>query len=220
MPSSRARTCCRTTTPRPPVSTRSIMDAIGGPSALRATARAARCGCIDSVVHVRTSGGHSAPRRLSALRGGRSPWLPGLDWLCIAVPRLPARARSRTAARGARRRPASTSHTQSERLHVDRREPHAVPLRVLDERRRVVEPHRLVVEQRRVERRRVVRLQVRARVDEQREAGGVRLGEAVERKRRDRRGRSSSAASPVMPLARHPVAQLPLDLPSSASRTA
>ena len=39
-------------------------------------------------------------------------------------------------------------------LHVDRREADAAPLRVLDERRRMVEPHRLVVEQRRVERRR------------------------------------------------------------------
>ena len=72
-------------------------------------------------------------------------------------------------------------------LHVDRMEPHAAALRVLDERGRVVEPHRLVVEERRVERRRVVHLEIRARVGEQREAGGVRLGKAVERERRDRR---------------------------------
>ena len=56
------------------------------------------------------------------------------------------------------------------RLHVDRREADAVPLRVLDERRRMIEPHRLVVQHRREERRRVVRLQVGAGIDEQREA--------------------------------------------------
>ena len=72
-------------------------------------------------------------------------------------------------------------------LHVDRMEAHAAALRVLDERRRVVEPHRLVVEERRVERRRVMHLEIRARVGEQREAGGVRLGKPVERERGDRR---------------------------------
>ena len=61
-----------------------------------------------------------------------------------------------------------------------------MPLGILDQRRRVIEPERLVVEQRRVERRRVVRLQVRAGIHDQREARGVRLGEAIERERRDR----------------------------------
>ena len=72
-------------------------------------------------------------------------------------------------------------------LHVDRMEADAAALRVLDQRRRMVEPHRLVVEERRVERRRVMHLEIRARVGEQREAGGVRLGKAVQRERGDRR---------------------------------
>ena len=62
-------------------------------------------------------------------------------------------------------------------LHVDRREAHAVALRILDQRRRMIEPHRLVVQHRGVERRRIVRLQIRARIDEQREARGVRFRE-------------------------------------------
>ena len=48
--------------------------------------------------------------------------------------------------------------------HVHRPEAHAVALRVLHQRERVVEAHRLVVEQRAGEGRRVVRLQVRAGV--------------------------------------------------------
>ena len=50
-----------------------------------------------------------------------------------------------------------------------------MPARVGDDGRRVVEPHRLVVQQRRVERRRVVRLEIRARVCQQREAAAVRV---------------------------------------------
>ena len=96
-------------------------------------------------------------------------------------------------------------------LHVDRVKADAAALRVLDERRRVVEPHRLVVEERRVERRRVVHLEIRARVREQREAGGVRLGKPVQRERRDRRddllGRVAGDALP-----RHALAQLHFDL--------
>ena len=61
--------------------------------------------------------------------------------------------------------------------HVDRPHLGAVALRVLDERRRVVEAHRPRVEQRRVERRRMMRLEVRARVRDQREARRVRLRE-------------------------------------------
>ena len=60
------------------------------------------------------------------------------------------------------------------RAHLD-----AVALRVLDDRRRAVEAHRLRVEQRAGELGRVVHLDRRRRVDEQREARGVRLGEAV-----------------------------------------
>src|SRR5712691_9313267 len=58
-------------------------------------------------------------------------------------------------------------------LHVDWMEAHATPLRILDERGRVIEPHRLVIEQRRVERGRVVHLEIRARVGEERKAGRV-----------------------------------------------
>ncbi len=58
-------------------------------------------------------------------------------------------------------------------------------LRILDDGGRVVEAHGLVVEQRRGERRQVMDLEIRARIRQQREAGGVRFGEAVERERRD-----------------------------------
>ena len=50
----------------------------------------------------------------------------------------------------------------------------------------MVEAHRLVVEERRVERRRIMRLEVRARVGDEREAGGVRFGESIQRERADR----------------------------------
>src|SRR4029079_6307982 len=43
-------------------------------------------------------------------------------------------------------------------LHVDRTEANAATLRILHERRRVIEPHRLVVERRPVERRRDMRV--------------------------------------------------------------
>ncbi len=102
-------------------------------------------------------------------------------------------------------------------LHVDGREPHAVPLRILHDRRGMVEPHGLIVEECRVKRRRVVRLQIRARVDNQREAGGVRLREPIERKRRDRPdnllGRPGVDALP-----RDPGTQLLLDLPHACLR--
>ena len=52
-------------------------------------------------------------------------------------------------------------------------------------RRGVIEPHRLVVQQRRVERAGVMRLQIRARVRQQREAGGMRFREAIQRERGD-----------------------------------
>jgi hypothetical protein len=71
-------------------------------------------------------------------------------------------------------------------LHVNRREPHAAPLGILDQRGRRVKPHRLVVEHRRVERGWIVRLQIRARIDEQRKACRMRLGKPIQRKRGDR----------------------------------
>jgi hypothetical protein len=96
-------------------------------------------------------------------------------------------------------------------LHVDGVEPYAAALRVLDERRRMVEPHRLIVEQRRIERRRIVHLEKRARVRQQGKAGRVRLGESVQCKGRDGRDdllRRFAANPPT----RHAVAQLRLDL--------
>ena len=60
-----------------------------------------------------------------------------------------------------------------------------MPLRVFHERRRVVEAHRPRVQDRGVEGGRVVRLQIRARVRDQRERRRVRFGEPVERERRD-----------------------------------
>ncbi len=96
-------------------------------------------------------------------------------------------------------------------LYVDRREADAVALGILYERRRMIEPHRLVVEHRRVKRRGEMRLQIRARVDEQREARRVRLGKPVQRKRRDRsEDLFRRAAGDALP--RHSIAQLPLDL--------
>jgi len=59
-------------------------------------------------------------------------------------------------------------------------------LRVFDERRGVVKAHRLVVEERRVERGRIMHLQICAGIGQQRKARRVRFGEAVERKRGDR----------------------------------
>ena len=63
--------------------------------------------------------------------------------------------------------------------HIHRVHPHAVALRILDERPRCVEPHRLRVEHRAEEFRRVVVPQVGARVHQEREARRMALGEAV-----------------------------------------
>ena len=86
-----------------------------------------------------------------------------------------------------------------------------MPLRVLDQRGRMVEAHRPVVQHRSEEGRRVTALDPGAGVGEQREAGGVRFGEAVQRERRDRFN------DPVLlragdAVARHALAQLDLDL--------
>ena len=61
----------------------------------------------------------------------------------------------------------------------------AVPAGVADQRLRRVEAHRLVAQQPGEERRRVVQLEPRAGVDEQREAERVRLGEAEVREGQD-----------------------------------
>src|SRR6185369_1550044 len=49
-------------------------------------------------------------------------------------------------------------------LDVDGMEPHATALGVFDERRGMIEPHRLIVEKRGIERRRIVHLQIGARI--------------------------------------------------------
>ena len=66
-------------------------------------------------------------------------------------------------------------------IDVDRQYRHAMPFRILDQRGRMVETHRPRVEQCDVERGRVMRFQIRARICDQREAGRVRLGETVQR---------------------------------------
>ena len=102
----------------------------------------------------------------------------------------------------------------------------AVALRVLDQRRRVVEAHRPRVQQRRVERGGMVRLQVRARVRDQREARRVRLREAVQRERRDRLDDlrpappARSRASPCRARSRSSIDVHPLDRALEAHRAA
>ena len=58
-------------------------------------------------------------------------------------------------------------------------------LRVLNDRERLIETHRLIVEGRRSERREVMTFQIRAGVSEQSKTGGVRFRKTIERKRRD-----------------------------------
>src|SRR3954466_1418286 len=71
-------------------------------------------------------------------------------------------------------------------LHINRSEADAVALRVFHQRRGMIETHRLIVQERGIERRRVVRLQIRARIYEQREARGVRFRKSIQRERRNR----------------------------------
>jgi hypothetical protein len=71
-------------------------------------------------------------------------------------------------------RAARLAERQARRPHLD-----AAPPRVVHERGHRVEAHRLRVEQRAVERRRVVRLEPRRGVGDEREAPRVALGEAV-----------------------------------------
>ena len=55
-------------------------------------------------------------------------------------------------------------------------------LRVLDNRKRLIKAHRLIVERSRSERRQVMTLQIRAGISEQRKTGGMRFGKSVKRK--------------------------------------
>src|SRR5688572_22306054 len=96
-------------------------------------------------------------------------------------------------------------------LDVDARETYSPALRILYESGRMIEPHRLVVEERRVECGRKVCLQICARIGEQRKARRMRFGEPVQCEGCDRRDDLLSDIAGD-PLARHPLAQLHLDL--------
>ncbi len=93
-----------------------------------------------------------------------------------AEPRVAGRAR--VGARHARRARLERAVPPA-RVHVDLAHDDAVALRVGHELRGPVEAHGLAVEERGRERGRVAALEPRGDVDEQRERGGVRLGEAV-----------------------------------------
>ena len=93
--------------------------------------------------------------------------------------RVEAGALRRARSPGSSEAPASEQR-QRGLAHLD-----AVPLRVVHQRLRRVEAHRLRVEQRRAERGGVVQLEPGRRVDQQREADRVRLGEAERGERLD-----------------------------------
>src|ERR1700722_7893437 len=65
--------------------------------------------------------------------------------------------------------------------HIHGKEMQSVALGVFYQRRGMIEPHRLLVEDRRGERGQVVALEVSAGISDQREAGGVSLRKSVER---------------------------------------
>ena len=69
---------------------------------------------------------------------------------------------------------------------IDGPEMQAVALRVFHQRGGRVEPHGLIVQDGRGERRQVMALQIRAGIGDQREAGRVRFGKSVQRERGDR----------------------------------
>ena len=158
--SNRASSCCRNTSPRLHRLEHRLIVA----SALRA----------DSERRALTCPSRPDPALIPALSSDRaSDFFPQSDDIAQArAGWLPS---------------ASTRQSQSGMLDVDAGEAHAAALRVFDERGRMIKPHRLVVEQRRVERGRKMRLQIRAGIREQREAGRVRFGKSVQRKGRDRR---------------------------------
>ena len=93
------------------------------------------------------------------------------------------------------------------RVDVHAEHAYAVPPRVADQGLRAVEAHRLVAQQRRGERRRIVPLEVRAGVHEMGEALRVRLGEAEAGEAEDlgrtppRRSRRRCRARPCRPAA-------------------
>ena len=70
--------------------------------------------------------------------------------------------------------------------HVDGPDFQPVPLRVLDDRGRMIKTHGLVIQKRRGKRRQIAALQIRAGISQQGEARRVRFREAVQRKGDDR----------------------------------
>ncbi len=148
----------------------------------------------------------AAPHQVPGV-GERGPWRRSVSIDSAARPRSPrtnrkprriAPAGGAVPVRGSRSPSRNSRSSQRQRtsraLHVDRPHVDAVALGVLDQRRRMVEAHRPGVEQPEIEGGRVVRLQVGAGVGDQREARGVRLGEAVEGEGGDRPARSPPAA--------------------------
>src|SRR5215213_3160257 len=60
-----------------------------------------------------------------------------------------------------------------------------MPLRIFNERERLIKPHRLVVEYRRGKRRQVITFEISARISYQSKTGRVRFRKSVKRKRTD-----------------------------------
>ena len=58
-------------------------------------------------------------------------------------------------------------------------------LRVLNDRERLIETHRLIVQRRRRERRQVMTFEIRAGISDERKAGRMRFGKSVKRERGD-----------------------------------
>jgi len=113
-------------------------------------------------------------RKSASDENGRSPRAASID--CSAGPRTPRTVSipRRTVVS------ASTRHFPSEDWTQTGRKRDAAAPAVLDEARRRIEPHRLAVQERRVERGRPVHLEPGARIRDQRKADGMRLGEPVE----------------------------------------
>src|ERR1041384_2309083 len=70
--------------------------------------------------------------------------------------------------------------------HINRIDLQSVPLSILDYRSRVIKTHRLIVQKRSSERRKIMALQISACISDQREARGVRVGKAIKSERSDR----------------------------------
>ena len=96
-------------------------------------------------------------------------------------------------------------------VDVHRQTAQAVTLPILHKHRGMIETHRLIVQKRTGECGQVVALEISAGVGQQREAGGMRFGEAVERERCDG-GDDTVLHVACDALSGHAVAQFLLDL--------